>query len=283
MPFRMGVNLGDVIAKDGTIYGDGVNIAARLEPMAEPGGIVIGESVQAQVKGKLPFALFDLGQHSLKNIDDPSGCSASLSLPPAAVKGSRSSPAGAARAAVDRGSAVRGSERRRPRQRLFRRRHQRGYHHRAFQASRLLRHRPQLHLRLQGQVADIRQVARELGVLYVLEGSVRKSGERLRVTAQLIDARTGMHLWAERYDRALSDIFAVQDEITDNVIGAIEPQLYLAENQRSRSRAAGKPRRLGLRYAGDALCVGVDGAGQRSRSALAGTGAVDRSGLWPGK
>ena len=238
MPFRMGVNLGDVIAKDGTIYGDGVNIAARLEPMAEPGGIVIGESVQAQVKGKLPFALFDLGQHSLKNIGDPvrvfrvafpaAGGGQGLEEQPRLVPPEQPSIAVLPfedLSGGDRDNAYFGD----------------GISEDIITALSKLRAffviARNSTFAYKGKSPDIRQVARELGVLYVLEGSVRKSGERLRVTAQLIDARTGMHLWAERYDRALSDIFAVQDEITDNVIGAIEPQLYLAENQRSRSRA----------------------------------------------
>ena len=108
-----------------------------------------------------------------------------------------------------------------------------------------------------GKAPNIRQVARELGVRYVLEGSVRKAGERLRVTGQLIDATSGNHIWAERYDRPIADIFAVQDEITASVVAAIEPQLYAAEKPSSAKQAAGKPRRLGLRRAGHALYLDV--------------------------
>jgi tetratricopeptide (TPR) repeat protein len=143
---------------------------------------------------------------------------------------------GAARPARHRGAAFHQHERR-PGAGVFLRRHQRGHHHRAVEAALVLRHRTQLSFIYKGKSVHLKQIASDLGVRYVLEGSVRKGGDRVRITAQLNDVTTGSHLWAERYDRDLADVFAVQDEITEAIVAAIEPQLYAAENFRAQRKA----------------------------------------------
>ena len=128
-----------------------------------------------------------------------------------------------------------------------------------------------------GKSVHMRQIAEELGVGYVLEGSVRKSGDRVRITAQLNDVSTGSHIWAERYDRDLADVFAVQDEITESIVAAIEPQLYAAENFRARRKPPGSPRRLGSGDAGAVALLVSNAAGQRSRTGAFGKGDRHRS------
>ena len=133
-----------------------------------------------------------------------------------------------------------------------------------------------------GMALHMKQVAEELGVGYVVEGSVRKSGDRVRITAQLNDVSTGSHIWAERYDRDLADVFAVQDEITESIVAAIEPQLYAAENFRARRKPPGSPRRLGSGDAGAITLLAGDAAGQRGRTGAFGKGDRHRSELRPG-
>ena len=128
-----------------------------------------------------------------------------------------------------------------------------------------------------GMALHMKQVAEELGVGYVVEGSVRKSGDRVRITAQLNDVSTGSHIWAERYDRDLADVFAVQDEITESIVAAIEPQLYAAENFRARRKPPGSPRRLGSGDAGAVALLVSNAAGQRSRTGAFGKGDRHRS------
>ena len=232
MEFRIGVNLGDVIADGGTIYGDGVNIAARLEKLAEPGGVCIAGSVYDQIKGKLPFACIDLGEQKMHNIPEP--------VRAYRVEQPHEGPRSDALPLPDKPSiAVL------PFQNMGGDKDQ-DYFSDGITED-IITGLSKLHwifviarnstFAYKGKSPDIRAVGRELGVHYVLEGSVRKSGERLRVNAQLIDATTGAHVWAERYDRAIADIFAVQDEITESVIGALEPQLYAAENRRFQKKA----------------------------------------------
>jgi TolB-like protein/Tfp pilus assembly protein PilF len=232
MEFRIGVNLGDVIADGGTIYGDGVNIAARLEKLAEPGGVCISGSVYDQIKGKLPFACVDLGEQTMHNIPEP--------VRAYRVEQPYERPQSDALPLPDKPSiAVL------PFQNMGGDKDQ-DYFSDGITED-IITGLSKLHwifviarnstFAYKGKSPDIRAVGRELGVHYVLEGSVRKSGERLRINAQLIDATTGAHVWAERYDRAIADIFAVQDEITESVIGALEPQLYAAENRRFQKKA----------------------------------------------
>ena len=132
-----------------------------------------------------------------------------------------------------------------------------------------------------GKAVHIRQIAEELGVRYVVEGSVRKAGDRVRITAQLNDATTGSHLWAEHYDRDLVDVFAVQDEITNAIVAAIEPQIYAAENFRA-GEAAGQSRRLGSPDAGAVALLAGDARGPRGGAGAAGKSDRDRSELRPG-
>ena len=139
-----------------------------------------------------------------------------------------------------------------------------------------------------GKAVHMKQVAEELGVGYVVEGSVRKGGDRVRITAQLNDVATGSHIWAERYDRGLADVFAVQDEITEAIVAAIEPQLYAAENFRAQAQAAGQPGRVGSGDAGAVALLASDAAGQSRRAGAAGKGdqpsirtTVRRSGSLP--
>ncbi len=229
MAFRIGVNLGDVIVEGDDIYGDGVNIAARLQELAEPGGVCISGSVFEQVKGKLGAAFDDMGRQNLKNIAEPvrayrvatgdagrDAIAESTEPPPLPDKPS---------IAVLPFTNMSGD----PEQEYF----SDGITEDIITA---LSRIPELFViarnstfTYKGRAVDVTQAARELGVRYVLEGSVRKAGVRVRVTAQLIDGDTGDHDWAERYDRDLEDIFAVQDEITRNIVLAMQIKLTYGE------------------------------------------------------
>ena len=230
MQFRIGINLGDVIDEDGDIFGDGVNIAARLESLPEPGGICVSARVQEDADGKLDVAFEDAGEQQLHNITRPvrvyrvrTGVASRPSLP------LPDKPSIAVLAFTNMSCD--------PEQEFF----ADGISEdiiTVLSKSRSLfviaRHSS---FTYKGKKVAVNDIGRELGVRYVLEGSVRKVGSRVRVTAQLIEAATGGHLWAERYDRHLADIFSVQDEITTSVSEAIQPALERSE----RERAARKP------------------------------------------
>ena len=230
---RIGINLGDVIIDDEDIYGDGVNVAARLETLAEPGGICISSIVHESLGNRLDVEFRNAGEHTVKNIDrpiqvyrwnntkglDPVTTTEPLSLPEKPsiavlpfnnLSGDPDQDFFADGMAEDIITAL-------SKLRWF------------FVIAR------NSTFTYKVDSPDVRQVARELGVRYVLEGSVRKAGNRVRIAAQLIDGASGNHIWAERYDRQVADIFAVQDDITQNVVSAIEPQLYAAENLRIQS------------------------------------------------
>jgi len=223
MAFRVGVNLGDVIVEGGTIHGDGVNVAARLEKLAEPGGVCISRSICDQVKGKLGFTYADLGEQRLHNIREPvqayqvqmnTTVAPEPSIPPVSDK-----PSIAVLPFVNMSGD--------PEQQYFSdgitedtitalaRWHQLMVHSR----SSSFRYRDN---------ADVKRVGRELGVQYLVEGSVRRIGDRIRVTAQLIDALSGNHLWAERYDRSAEAIFAVQDDVVQTIVGTIVGRMHAA-------------------------------------------------------
>lgn len=233
MLFRIGINLGDVLIESDDILGDGVNIAARLEGIAEPGGICLSESSYQQVRDKLDSRFEDMGEQHLKHIARPVRVYRVLSD----ATPERSKPA---LALPDKPSiAVLPFENMSgdPEQEHF----TDGITEDITTAlSRLhwffviARNSSSAY---KGKVLDVRVIARELGVHYVLEGSIRKGGDRLRITAQLIEATTGNHIWAERYDRKIADIFELQDEITSNVVATIEPQLYAAEDYRAKHKA----------------------------------------------
>jgi adenylate cyclase len=234
--FRFGVHQGDVIVEDGDIFGDGVNIAARLEALAEPGGICVSRVVRDEVRDKLDFAFDDLGEQSLKNIARP------VRVFAVRIGGEAAQPRISEKPALplpDKPSiAVLPFQNMSadPEQEFF----SDGITEDITTALSKVRWffviARNSSFTYKGRAVDVKQVGRELGVRYVLEGSVRKSGSRARITAQLIDATIGSHVWAERYDREVADIFAVQDEITERVVGAIEPQLYAAERFRSQRK-----------------------------------------------
>ena len=228
--FRVGINLGDVIIEGDDIHGDGVNVAARLEALATPGGIYISGVVHEQVRGRLEIGFADLGEQSLKNIVRPvrvyrvqadagtatSAATTQLPLPdkPSIAVLPFQNMSGDAEQEYFADGMVEEIITALSRIRWL------------FVIAR------NSSFTYKGSAIDIKRVSRELGVRYVLEGSVRKAGGRVRVTAQLIDALSGAHVWADRYDRDLSDVFGVQDEITASVAGIIEPALAEAEQQR---------------------------------------------------
>jgi TolB-like protein len=232
---RIGINLGDVIVEGRDIYGDGVNIAARLEGLAEPGGICISDTVQQNVRAKLDLAFEDLGAQQFKNIVEPVhayrvifDASIALSGPP----DDQSLPLPLRPSvAVLPFTNMSGD----PEQEYF----SDGITEdiitelSRFKGVLVIARNSTFYYK--NKALDLRQIGKDLGVRYILEGSVRRAGQRLRVTAQLIETVGGSHLWAERYDRNLVDIFDLQDELTRDVVGAIAPQIELAELDRART------------------------------------------------
>lgn len=219
MRFRIGVHLGDVIEKaDGTVYGDGVNIAARLEGLAEPGGITVSDAVQCAVRNRVAAEFEDQGEQTVKNIPHPVRAYR-LRVDGSAVPVSAS--ADKPSIAVLPFENMSGD----PEQEYF----ADGMVEDIITA---LSHFKQLVVIARNstftykrRAVDVRQVAKELGVRYVLEGSVRKAARRVRISGQLIDAASGAHMWAERFDGDLEDVFDLQDQITAKVVAAIEPQI----------------------------------------------------------
>jgi TolB-like protein/class 3 adenylate cyclase/Tfp pilus assembly protein PilF len=231
---RIGINLGDVIVEPDDLYGDGVNIAARIEALADAGGVFVSNTVHDHVRDRLPFLFEDLGEQQVKNITRPVRVYRVRDL--SATAPSQTSPAprlpDKPSIAVLPFVNMSGD----PDQEFF----SDGITEDITTALSKVRWffviARNSSFTYKGRATDVKQVGRELGVRYILEGSVRKAGGRVRITAQLIDATIGSHVWAERYDRELADIFAVQDEITERVVGAIEPQLYAAERFRSQRK-----------------------------------------------
>jgi adenylate cyclase len=229
--YRIGIHQGDIVVEDGDLFGDGVNVAARLEALAEPGGICVSARVQEDAVGKLDLAFEDLGEQALKNIARPvrvhrvatRAVSATAQVTPAIALPDKPSvavlPFTNMSADPDQEFIADGI---------------------AEDVITALSRYPSLFViarnssfTYKGRAVDVKAVGRELGVRYVLEGSLRKAGNRIRVTAQLVEAETGNHVWAERYDRDLADIFAVQDEITEAVTVSIAPAIAQAEQQRA--------------------------------------------------
>jgi adenylate cyclase len=208
---RIGIHLGDVIVEGDDIHGDGVNIAARLEALGTPGGICVSDIVHASVRNKLAVAFEDGGEHSLKNIADPVHVYQAL-LAPSERESIAETEALFRRSAV----AVLPFENlsRNSEDEIF----ADGLAEDLITALSLWRTFPVIArnstFSYKGKSPDIREVGEELGARYVVEGSVRRSGERVRVTAQLINSETGHHVWAERFDRDLSEIFALQDDLS---------------------------------------------------------------------
>ena len=230
MQFRIGVNLGDVVEEEGRIYGDGVNIAARIEALAEAGGICISRNVFEQVKNKLKLAYEYLGEHLVKNIPEPVQAyrilmESNITVPD---KGEGLKVPEKPSIAVLPFDNISGD----PEQEYF----SDGITEEIITA---LSKVPKMFViarnstfTYKGKPVKVQQVGEELGVQYVLEGSVRKAGNRVRITAQLVETVAGHHLWAERYDRDLKDIFALQDEITFKILTAL--QVTLTEGERAR-------------------------------------------------
>jgi len=231
--FRVGINSGDVIVEEGDIYGDGVNITARLEEIAESGGICVSGIVHDQVQGRLECAFEDIGEQSLKNIArpirvyriSPGEAVAAPEKPPMPLPVKPS-------LAVLPFANLSGD----PEQEYF----ADGMVEEIITALSRIRWlfviARNSTFTYKGRAVDVKQVGRELGVRYALEGSVRKGGGRVRITAQLIDALNGAHLWADRFDGGLEDVFELQDRVAISVAGVIEPTLRQAEIDRARRK-----------------------------------------------
>ncbi len=229
--FRIGINVGDIIVDGTDMWGDGVNVAARLEALAEPGGICISGRVQEDVHGRLDVAFEDTGEQQLKNIARPvrvyrvrlHGAAKAVPALPLPAKPS---------IAVLPFNNMSGD----PEQEYF----ADGMVEEITTALSRMRWlfviARNSSFTYKGRAVDVKQVGRELGVRYVLEGGVRKAANRVRITAQLIDALTGVHLWADRFEGALEDIFDLQDRVTASVVGAIAPKMEQAEIERARHK-----------------------------------------------
>jgi adenylate cyclase len=224
--FRIGINVGDIIIDEGDIYGDGVNIAARVESLASPGAICISEDAYKQIKGKLALDVSDMGEQPLKNITQPIRVYG-VKLDNAPTRPDLTLP-NKPSIAVLPFQNLSGD----PEQDYFADGMVDDIITGLSRIKWLFVIARNTTFTYKGRAVDVKQVGRELGVRYVLEGSVRKAADRVRVTGQLIDAETGAHVWAERYDRKADDIFALQDDITLSVVGTIEPSLRLAEIER---------------------------------------------------
>jgi len=227
---RIGINLGDVIIEGDDIYGDGVNIAARLEPLAPPGGICVSSIVNESVGNRVDVRFQDAGEISVKNIDrpiriwkwQPGATPAAAEAPLAPAK---PEPSAAASIAVLPFTNMSGD----PEQEYFSDGISEDIITDLSKIAGLTVIARNSSFTYKGRTADIREVGRELGVRSVLEGSIRRAGQRVRITAQLIDAASGGHLWADRYDRDLTDIFEVQDDVTRRIVDALKVTLSPAE------------------------------------------------------
>ena len=238
--FRMGVNLGDVVIDGDDIHGDGVNLAARLESQAEPGGICISASVYEQVRDRLDILFRDLGERELKNINRPvrvwqwvAGESPSESTgtdwsPPLELPDKPS-------IAVLPFDNMSGD----PEQEYFSDGISEDLTTALSRFDQLFVIARNSAFAYKGEAVDVKRVGRELGVRYVLEGSVRRAGERVRVNAQLIDAEIDRHVWAERFDRQMDDVFELQDDIVARIAATVGPEITLAEIERARSKRPG--------------------------------------------
>jgi TolB-like protein/class 3 adenylate cyclase len=240
MLFRIGINLGDILIEGDDILGDGVNVAARLEGIAEPGGICISSSAYDQVRGKVEVEFTDLGEQRLKNIDRP------VRVYTANSRGGMAGPDTSSHHDAQKPLALPDK----PSIAVLPFQNMSGDPEQEYFADGMvediitaLSRNQQLFViarnssfTFKGRPVDVKQVARELGVRYILEGSVRKSGNRVRITGQLIEATTGTHLWADKYDGALEDVFDLQDQVAASVVGAIAPSVTQAEIERAKRK-----------------------------------------------
>jgi adenylate cyclase len=242
LDFRVGVNLGDVIIEGDDIHGDGVNIAARLEGLAEPGGLCVSGKVVEEVRNKLEFSFEDMGAQKVKNIAEPvhafrSRLDQELTTVSQETPAKPLTPPDKPSVAVLPFENMSGD----PEQEYF----ADGMTEDIITALAAWRSFPVIArnstFAYKGKSSDVRKVASDLGARYVLEGSVRRADKRVRITVQLVDATTGHHILAERFDRDLGDIFDLQDEIAQRIAASVQPQLEQAEQKRS---AAKKPKNL---------------------------------------
>ena len=233
MQFRIGINLGDVIYDDDRIFGDGVNVAARLEAIAEPGGICVSGKVHGEIRARIGLAYEDLGDKQLKNIAEP-----------VRVYGIRldGAPRHPELALPDKPSIavlpfqnMSGD----PEQEYFSDGMTEDLITDLSKVSGLFVIARNSSFAYKGRSVKVQEIGRDLGVRFVLEGSVRKAGNRVRITAQLIDAGSGGHLWAERFDRDLTDIFSTQDEVVEKIVGTLAVTLTKGEERRLRQRGTG--------------------------------------------
>jgi TolB-like protein/class 3 adenylate cyclase/Tfp pilus assembly protein PilF len=237
LQIRVGIHLGDVVDKGGDLFGSAVNVAARMEGIAQPGGIVVSAAVRDAIAGKLPASFADLGLKTLKNIEEPLRAYA---LSPKRV----SHPPGTFRAEECLPLPSKPSIAVLPFENLSGDREQEYFADGVVEeiTTALSRFRGLFVIArnssfaYKGRALDVKQIGRELGVRYILEGSVRKSSSKVRINGQLIDASTGAHLWADRFDGGLDDIFDLQDQVTSSVVGAIAPKLEEAEIERARRK-----------------------------------------------
>jgi len=236
MQFRIGINQGDVIHDETRIYGDGVNVAARLESVAEPGGICISAKVHDEIAGKINVACQDFGTHQLKNIEQPVRVyrivldetvrdSSLVERPTLAVP---EKPSIAVLAFTNLSSDLQ--------QEYFADGVVDDIITELSRFNELFVVARNSSFQYKGKAVDVRQIGRELGVRYVLEGSVRRGGDRVRIAAQLIDATTGAHRWAEHYDRKIEDVFAVQDELVRTIVAILAAHVRRAEIERTRAK-----------------------------------------------
>jgi adenylate cyclase len=234
--FRIGINLGDVIVEGEDIYGDGVNVASRLEGLAPPGGICVSGKVHAEVLGKLDLGFEDLGEQEVKNIVRPVRVYRIILAPAEAGRPCVSVPVPSL---PDKPSIVVlafENMSRDPDQEYFADGIAEDIITDLSKISSLFVIARNSSFIYKGKAVNLQEVSRELGVRYVLEGSVRKAGNRVRITAQLIDGSSGGHVWAERYDRELIDIFEVQDEVTGQIVAALKVHLTPDERRQVESR-----------------------------------------------
>jgi TolB-like protein/class 3 adenylate cyclase len=256
--FRIGINVGDVVVEDGDIFGDGVNVAARLEALADPGGICVSARVQEDAAGRLDLVFEDLGEQSLKNIARPVRAyrvMTTLTLPTPSARApslSRIAGEGAEGRSLEAGEGLPPALALpdKPSIAVLPFQNMSGDPEQEYFVDGMVEEIITALSRIRwlfviarnstftykGQAVDVKQVGRELGVRYVLEGSVRKGGNRVRITAQLIDALTGTHLRADRFDGSLEDVFELQDKVAVSIAGVIEPALQTAEMRRSAAR-----------------------------------------------
>lgn len=231
MQFRVGIHVGDVMLKGGDLFGDGVNLAARLQALAKPGGICISEAARGHLGGKVPLAWADGGMQQVKNVARP--------VRVFHVAGDLPAPAAMPPALPDRPSIA-----------VLPFQNMSGDADQGYFADGIVEEITTALSRIRwlfviarnssftyrGRAVDVKQVGRELGVRYVLEGSVRRAGDRVRITGQLVEAAAGTHLWADRFDGTVEDVFELQDRLTARVVGAIAPRLEQAEILRAQRK-----------------------------------------------